>query len=105
MLHTRARVSAIVAMNVKDYGAHDGQRSLRLREPRGKTHDASVNKAAGESLDAYVEAGGLRENPDSPLWRTMTEPQQVAGRLHARRHLGTRLSRHEHGTWWRPRIS
>ena len=39
MLHTRARVSAIVAMAVKDYGAHDGQRSLRLRERGGKTHD------------------------------------------------------------------
>ena len=36
MLHTRARVSAIVAMDVKDYGAHDGQRWLRLRERGGR---------------------------------------------------------------------
>ena len=51
---------------------------------RRKTHDASVNKAARESLDAYLEAGGLGGNPDSPLWRTMTKERGFSERRMSR---------------------
>ena len=40
----------------------------------------SVSNAVRESLDAYVDAGGLGGTPESPLWRTMTKERGFSER-------------------------
>jgi integrase/recombinase XerD len=73
MAYGFGRVSAVVAMDVKDYCDRDGQRWLRLRERGGKPHEVPAHRKAREYLDAYVDAAGIAGATDSPLWRTMSK--------------------------------
>lgn len=78
MAYGFARVSAVVAMDVEDCIARDGQTWLRLRDRDG-VHEIPLHPKAKDYLDAYLEAAGIAGNPDSPLWRTMTKERRFSG--------------------------
>jgi site-specific recombinase XerD len=84
MVYGFARVSPLVAMDVKDYIDADGGRSLRLHEKGGRTHELPAHRRAQEYLDAYLDAAGLAGALNSPLWRTMAKDGSVSDRRMSR---------------------
>lgn len=72
MAYGFARVSAAVAMDVKDYFERDGRAWLRL-SGRGGPYEIPLHPKAKVYLDAYMAAAGIADQPDSALWRTMTK--------------------------------
>jgi site-specific recombinase XerD len=84
MLDTRARVSGIVAMDVKDYGHHERGRFLRLRGRDGKTHEVPVSDTLRAALDIYMQEAGIGGDVESPLWRTMTKERGFSTRRMSR---------------------
>ena len=82
MVYSFGRVSAVVGMNVDDYYQQGKRWWLRLHEKGGKHHEVPVHHKAEEYLDAYIAAGGLGRDKDSPLWRCMTKERGVGkGRM------------------------
>ncbi|MDQ3524446.1 MAG: hypothetical protein M3451_05260 [Chloroflexota bacterium] len=73
-----ARVSAVVAMDVEDCFARDGQDWLRLHDRNG-TYEIPLHPKARAYLDAYLAAAGIGGEPDLPLWRTMTKERTFSG--------------------------
>lgn len=73
-----ARVSAVVAMDVEDCFARDGQDWLRLHDRNG-TYEIPLHPKARAYLDAYLAAAGIGGEPDFPLWRTMTKERTFSG--------------------------
>lgn len=78
MAYGFARVSAVVAMDVKDSFARDTQGWLRLQGRRG-AYEIPLHPKAKAYLDAYIGAAGIAEEPDAPLWRTMTKERTFSG--------------------------
>lgn len=74
MAYSFARVSAIAGMKVKDYFPRGRRWFIRLHEKNGKEHEVPVHHKADEYLHAYVEAAGIVEEKNAPLFQT------VAGR-------------------------
>lgn len=71
MFFSFARISAVLGMQVKDYFAKGGRRCwLRLHEKGGKYHEVPAHHKIEEFLDAYLEAAGLREAKEMPLFRS-----------------------------------
>ncbi len=73
-----ARVSAVVAMDVEDCFARDGQDWLRLHDRNG-TYEIPFHPKARAYLDAYLAAARIGGEPDLPLWRTMTKERTFSG--------------------------
>ena len=70
MIHTFARVGAVLQMNVGDYFSQGRRGWVRLHEKGGKEHEAPcVSKLEGY-LDAYIAAAGIGDDKDGPLFRT-----------------------------------
>jgi site-specific recombinase XerD len=84
MVYGFARVSPLIAMDVKDYRAQDGGRWLRLYEKHGTPHEVPTHRKAQEYLDAYVAAAGIAAALDSALWRTMAKDRSMSGRRMSR---------------------
>ncbi|MFN0085867.1 MAG: tyrosine-type recombinase/integrase [Blastocatellia bacterium] len=70
MFYSFGRVSAIVAMNVKDYYPRGKRYFIGLSEKGGKYHEVPVHHKAEEYLDAYLQAAGLTGQKDTPLFRS-----------------------------------
>jgi site-specific recombinase XerD len=84
MVYGLARVSALVPMDVKDYLGRDGERWLRLHEKGGRRHEVPAHRKAQEHLYAYLQAAGIADEPDSPLWRTRATKRAPTGRRMSR---------------------
>ena len=70
MIHTFARIGAVLQMNVGDYFSQGRRGWVRLHEKGGKEHQAPcVSKLEGY-LDAYIAAAGIADDKDGPLFRT-----------------------------------
>src|SRR5580704_11091711 len=70
MIHTFARVGAMLQVNVGDYFSQGRRGWVRLHEKGGKEHEAPcVSKLEGY-LDAYIAAAGIADDKDGPLFRT-----------------------------------
>jgi integrase/recombinase XerD len=70
MVFSFARVSAAVGMKVKDY-YHQGKRSFfRLHEKGGVYNVVPAHHKAMAFLDEYIEAAGIGEERDLPLFRS-----------------------------------
>ena len=61
MVYSVGRMSAIVAMKVKDYYPKGKRYFVRLHEKGGKSHEVPVHHRAEEYIDAYLEAAGIEE--------------------------------------------
>lgn len=71
MTYSFARVGAAIGMEVRDVFVQNRRLWVRLHEKGGKRHDMPCHHSLEEYLDAYIDAGGLRECPRSPLFRTI----------------------------------
>lgn len=70
MAYTFARVEAATAVTIRDY-VHQGRRALiRLREKGGKEKEIPCHHKLEEYLDAYIQAAGISDQRDAPLFRT-----------------------------------
>lgn len=70
MFYSFGRVSAVVGMDVKDYYPRGKRYFIGLNEKGGKYHEVPVHHQAEEYLDAYLQAAGLHEQKDTPLFRS-----------------------------------
>jgi integrase/recombinase XerD len=68
MYYTFGRVSAVIALDVKDYYARGKRFFVGLEEKGGKHHEVPLHHKAQEYLDAYIEAAGLAGKKDAPLF-------------------------------------
>ncbi|MEM6550235.1 MAG: tyrosine-type recombinase/integrase [Pseudomonadota bacterium] len=69
MVFSFARISAALACRVQDYAPRGKRWWLRLHEKGGKIHEMPVHHTLEACLDAYIDAAGLREDPDGWLFR------------------------------------
>lgn len=70
MVYSFARISAVVQMKVKDYYPNGKRYWIRLHEKGGKFHEVPVHHTAEEYLDTYIEAAGITDEKNRPLFRT-----------------------------------
>lgn len=70
MVYSFARISAVVKMQVKDYYPNGKRYWIRLHEKGGKFHQVPVHHNAEQYLDEYIEAAGIKEEKNAPLFRT-----------------------------------
>ncbi len=71
MIYTFARVSAAVQMNVKDVYLKQESLWVRLREKGGKHHEMPCQHNLKDWLREYIEAAGIDDDKDSPLFRSV----------------------------------
>lgn len=70
MVYSFARVSAVVNMRVRDYYPLGKRYWIRLHEKGGKFHEVPAHHTAEQYLDEYIEAAGIAEEKNKPLFRT-----------------------------------
>jgi site-specific recombinase XerD len=70
MVYSFARVSAIVNMKVRDYYPQGKRYWIRLHEKGGKFHEVPAHHTAEQYLDEYIEAAGIAEEKNKPLFRS-----------------------------------
>lgn len=71
MTYSFARIGAVVGMEVRDVYVQNRRHWVRLHEKGGKRHEMPCHHTLDEYLDEYLEAAGLRQDPRSPLFRTI----------------------------------
>jgi len=71
MTYSFARIGAAIGMEVRDVYVQNRRLWVRLHEKGGKLHEMPCHHTLEEYLDAYMEAGGLKDQPRSPLFRTI----------------------------------
>ena len=81
MVYSFARVSAVARLDVADYYRAGHRWKLHLQEKGGKRRDIPVHHKAGEYLDAYLDAAGIHEDKDAPLFQSLKgRTGQLTGR-------------------------
>lgn len=70
MVYSFARVGAVCGMQVADYFNQGRRAFFRLHEKGGKFHVVPAHHKAEQLMDAYLEATGLRLEPQTPLFRS-----------------------------------
>ena len=70
MLYALARVSAAVGLRVADYEGERRRAWLILREKGGQWRRVPVHSSAAAAVDRWLEASGLREQGNAPLFPT-----------------------------------
>jgi integrase/recombinase XerD len=70
MVYSFARVSAVVNMKVRDYYPQGKRYWIRLHEKGGKFHEVPAHHTAEKYLDEYIEAAGISEEKNKPLFRS-----------------------------------
>ena len=71
MTYSFARIGAALSMEVRDVFVQNRRLWVRLHEKGGKLHEMPCHHTLEAYLDDYMEAGGLRDYPRSPLFRTI----------------------------------
>jgi site-specific recombinase XerD len=77
LVHTVARVGAVVGMRVQDYYPSGKRWWLRLHEKGGKFHEVPANHKAEAYMDAYLDAARIKGDPKGPLFRTLNRRRQL----------------------------
>ena len=85
MVYSFARVSAVVRMETGDYYCEGKKWWFRLREKGGKTHDVPAHHRAFEYVEAYLDAAGIREQRDTPLFRSASRHRVLTENALSRR--------------------
>jgi integrase/recombinase XerD len=68
LAYTFARIGAVVSLRVKDYFQVGKRSVLRFSEKGGKEKEIPVHHHLEAILDRYIDAAGLRDQPESPLF-------------------------------------
>ena len=86
MVYTFGRVGAVTAMNVRDYFPMGKRWHVRLHEKGGKEHEMPVHSVLEKYLDEYLQAAGIGEEKNTPLFRTaFRKTKRLTGnRIHER---------------------
>lgn len=71
MTYSFARIGAALSMEVRDVYVQNRRLWVRLHEKGGKLHEIPCHHSLEQYLDDYMEAGGLKDHPRSPLFRTI----------------------------------
>jgi len=71
MTYSFARIGAALGMEVRDLYIQNRRLWVRLHEKGGKRHEMPCHHTLEEYLHAYVDAGGLADQPRGPLFRTI----------------------------------
>ncbi len=71
MVFSFARVGAALAMRAEDVFVQNRRLWVRLREKGGKRHEMPCHHTLEAYLHAYLDAGGVGEDPKGPLFRTI----------------------------------
>ncbi len=71
MVFTFARVGAATGMNVEDWYFQNRKWWVRLHEKGGKLHNMPAHHALAEYVALYLEASGIENQKDTPLFRTV----------------------------------
>jgi integrase/recombinase XerD len=79
MIYTFARVSAAVNMDVKDVYPKQESLWVRLHEKGGKYHEMPCQHNLKDWLREYIEAAGIGEYRDRPLFRTVDRKTRKLG--------------------------
>src|SRR5208283_5097460 len=69
MVFSFARIGAALGMKVEDYYTEGRRAWFRLHEKDGKRHEVPAHHNAETYLDAYIEAAGIADARESPLFR------------------------------------
>ena len=85
MLYSFARVSAVLGMRRQDYFQQGSRGWLRLHQKGGKRHDVPAHHRAAEALDAYIEAGGLKDGRTALFQSVDRAGERLTGRALTRR--------------------
>lgn len=72
MTYTFARITAVLQMNVEDYEPRGRRMWVNLLEKGNRVHAIPAHHKLEEYLDAYIEGAGLANDPQSPLFRSMS---------------------------------
>ncbi|WP_395375744.1 tyrosine-type recombinase/integrase [Marinicella sp. W31] len=70
MLFSFSRVSAALAMKVKDYLINGSDRFFQLLEKGGKTKKVPVHHLAARYIEEYIHKADLADQPSTPLFRS-----------------------------------
>lgn len=71
MTFTFARVGAATGMEVRDVYVQGRRLWVRLHEKGGKVVEMPCHHTLEAYLEEYLEVGGLRDHPKTPLFRTI----------------------------------
>jgi site-specific recombinase XerD len=71
MVYSFARIGAALDMKVEDVFTQQRRLWVRLREKGGKGHEMPCHHSLDAWLHAYIQGGGLSEDPKGPLFRTI----------------------------------
>ncbi len=66
-----SRIGAALKMRVSDIRIKDGRHWVRLHEKGGRHHEMPLNRKAEQYLLAYINLAGLRQEPTTPLFRSI----------------------------------
>ena len=81
MFFSFARISAVLAMDAKDYFTKGKRYWLRLHEKGGRYHEVPAHHTLEQYLDEYVEAAGLADQSNAPLFQTTRgQSRKLTGR-------------------------
>ncbi|MCA3625905.1 MAG: tyrosine-type recombinase/integrase [Methylobacterium sp.] len=72
MVYSFGRIGAALAMQVEDVFTQQRRLWVRLHEKGGKEHVMPCHHNLEEYLHAYIERCGLAEDPEGPLFRTIS---------------------------------
>ena len=77
MVFTFARVGAAIRLDVGDVYVNSRRCWVRLHEKGGRFHEMPLNHKAEKYLTEYMDAAGLHEQPDTPLFRTIGKRRYI----------------------------
>ncbi len=80
MTYSFARISAALAMNVKDVFLTDGRLWLRLHEKGGKVLEVPCHHNLETYLRDYIEEAGIAPDRDGPLFRALNRDGSLSDR-------------------------
>jgi len=82
MIYTFARVSAAVKMDVKDVYPKQESLWVRLHEKGGKHHEMPCQHNLKDWLKEYIEAAGIGEDKNAPLFRSVDRKTKALSERH-----------------------
>jgi site-specific recombinase XerD len=90
-LYSFARIEAALGMDVGDYFPQGKRWWFRLHEKGGKHHDMPAHHKAEEFVDAYIEAAGLKDRKNVPLFRSAIGKTKQLGDRRMSRHAALKM--------------
>lgn len=90
-LFSLARIEAALGMNVGDYFPQGRRMWFRLHEKGGKHHEMPAHHKAEEFVDAYIEAAGLKDQKNGPLFRSALGKTKQLGMQRMTRHAALKM--------------